>query len=89
MPNKYRLILQTTQRYFVLGGASQINLLPEVLAQWFANSIPGRGVYDDQVQAILLYAYDPMSNSYQLKARAAADSRQTAINEIAGFIGVV
>lgn len=88
MPRKYRLILQTNTRYFVLGGADQINQLPQVLAYWFAQSISGRSVYDDQVKAVLLYEFDPMTNSYQLKGQEPAQSRQMAINAIYGMVGI-
>jgi hypothetical protein len=85
---RYRLALQTAQRLFLIGAADVIQELQPILAQWFAQTIAGRSVYDDQVRAVLLYQYDPQSNSYIRRGVLPAGNRQDAINAIMGFVGV-
>lgn len=85
---KYRLLLQTAKRLYIVGAADVIGDLTPIMQRWFAQTVAGRSVYDDQVQSVMLYEYNPMSNSYIRRATLPATSRQAAINSIMGFIGL-
>ena len=72
----------------MIGSADVIGDFVPQVRQWFVNTSAGRGVYDDQVQGVMLYEYNPMSNSYIRRATLPATSRQAAINSIMGFVGL-
>jgi hypothetical protein len=86
--NKYRLLLQTRTRLYIVASADIIGELGPAMQRWFSQTAAGRSVYDDQVQAVMLYVYDPMTNSYQRRGSIPASSRQAAINSVMGFVGV-
>lgn len=85
--NKYRLLLQTRTRLYIVASADIIGELAPKMQRWFAQTAAGRSVYDDQVQAVVLYVYDPVTNSYQRRGSIPATSRQAAINSVMGFVG--
>lgn len=85
---KYRLLLQTRKRLYMVGAADVIGDLTPIMQRWFAQTIAGRSVYDDEVQSVMLYEFDIMTNSYIRRATLPATSRQAAINNIMGFIGL-
>jgi len=86
--NKYRVLLQTTNRLYAVAAANDISQLGPLMQRWFLQTSAGRSVYDDQVQAVMLYVYDPMTNSYQKRNSLPATSKQSAVNSVAGFVGM-
>jgi hypothetical protein len=81
MYKKYRLYLQTSAGSYVMAASDTVNDLVDQVREWLDRTSSGRGVYDDTVQAVVLYELDPDTGAYVFSKKLPASSRREIINK--------
>lgn len=64
-----------------MAASNTVNNLVSMVEQWLEQSI-GQSVYDDQVQAVVLYQLDEATGNYKLDKSLPANSRQDIIRKV-------
>lgn len=73
----------------MVGAADVIGDFVPLIQRWFTQTIAGRSVYDDQIQSVMLYEYDPLTNSYNRRGSIPVSSRIAAASAVNGFVGIM
>lgn len=82
MYKKYRLYLQTTRGSYVMAASDTVNDLVLQTLEWLQTTGPGRSVYDDMVQSVVLYSLDADTGAYVFSRKVPATSRDDIIKKV-------
>lgn len=83
---KHRLFIQTSKGLRRVAAANTMLELIRRATDWL-NSSGGRGIYDDQVQAVMVYTLNEKAGNYRLQHRLPASNRQDIINVMKPLAG--
>lgn len=79
---KYRVYIVTTRGRFWAASSNSVNGLARVVQYWLDTSAAGRAVYDDQVQGVQMYKFEPELKDFTRVSWQAAHNRKDIVREV-------
>lgn len=82
MYKKYRVYVQTRRGGYAVAASNTVNDLVGLALEWLENTSAGRSVYDDMVQAVIIYKLDEKTGAYIFSEQLPASSRKDILTKL-------